>query len=368
MEKGGALFEIFLAATGIQIFYLILFLLKLRVQKIGSPQTPEPVSVVVCGRNELENLRELIPVLLEQDYSSLEIVVVDDRSFDGSYDFIMNYASHDPRVRLVHIDETPSDFDHKKYALTLAMKAASYDRIILTDADCRPTSRNWIRQMASGFNDGKQITLGYSGYAKRGGLLNQFIRFDTLLTGMLYLSGAACGIPYMGVGRNMAYRKSFFMARKGFNGYLRHIGGDDDLFVNKNGTGHNTGICVGPNSFVVSAPKTKWRDFFRQKIRHLSAGREYRFFSRLFPGFFILSQMAFWISALILLGLHLLPMIVGGVMLIRLVILWITCSVCATRLGDRNMVLVPLLDFLYVIYYLSTAPVALLTKKVQWKN
>lgn len=368
MEKGGVLLGVFLAAAGIQIFYLVLFLLKLRTQKNLPPQTSEPVSIVVCGRNELENLRELIPLLLEQDYDSLEIVVVDDRSYDGSYDFIMNYASHDQRVRLVHIDETPSDFDHKKYALTLAMKAASHDRIIFTDADCRPTSKNWVRQMAAGFDDGKQIILGYSGYAKHGGLLNQFIRFDTLLTGMLYLSSAACGIPYMGVGRNMAYLKTFFMSRKGFNGYLRHIGGDDDLFVNKNGTGHNTGICIGPESFIVSTPKTKWRDFFRQKVRHLSAGREYRFSSRVFPGFFILSQMAFWISALILLGLRLELIVVGGVAVIRLAVLWITCSVCASRLGDRNRGLVPLLDFLYVIYYLSTAPVALLTKKVQWKN
>src|SRR5690606_33778770 len=121
----------------------------------------------------------------------------------------------------------------KKYGLTLGIKAASHEWILLTDADCRPNSRRWIRSMSRYFDEDTQFVLGFSPYRATAGLLNLFIRFETMLTAIQYFSFGWLGNPYMGVGRNLAYRKSKFLEEKGFNNFLHVTGGDDDLFVNQ---------------------------------------------------------------------------------------------------------------------------------------
>ena len=133
----------------------------------------------------------------------------------------------------------------KKLALTIGVKAAHYDYLLMTDADCRPESRNWIREMMSGFICGGEqieVVLGYGAYFEKNTLLSSLINYDTLFIGLQYLGMAAAGYPYMGVGRNLAYKKDTFFKNHGFRGLLNERSGDDDLFVNKVTTRYNTAI------------------------------------------------------------------------------------------------------------------------------
>lgn len=331
--------------------------------------THQPVSVIVCAHDEEVNLRALLPLLLAQDHRQYEVIVVDDRSNDGTFDFLLSEADKDTRLRIVRVEHLPGHANGKKYALTLGIKAAHYDIILLTDADCRPVDTRWIQAMASPFNEQIQFVLGYSPYEQQPGLLNLFIRYETLFTAIQYLSFAWLGNPFMGVGRNLAYRKSLFLQNKGFNEYLGITGGDDDLFVNRHASGSNTAICVDSGAIVSSIPKQTWREFVQQKIRHLSVGRFYKFRHRFVTGLFSLSLVLSWLLGGVI--IFLLPdfLWISGALILRIFVISGTVYLFSKRVGHNFEVwAVPLLDFLFAIYYISTGTVALVTKKVQWKS
>jgi glycosyltransferase involved in cell wall biosynthesis len=367
------LFIVFLVAVGIQLIYLTFFLIAFLKKYKEDDATIQPVSVIVCAHDEEQNLRELVPLLVQQQHPSFEVIIVNDRSNDGTYDYLLHatqtQTNHNASVRMVHIDRAPAHVNGKKYGITLGIKAAKYDWIVLTDADCRPHSDQWLQAMSAKCSGGKEIVLGYSAYLQENGFLNLFIRFETLFTAIQYMSYAILGNPYMGVGRNLAYRKSLFLDNKGFNGYLGVTGGDDDLFVNQHATASNTAVCLGENSIVNSVPKRTWRDYFNQKVRHLSVGKKYRFGHQFLLGIFSISHALTWITGMPLLFIFSGYLWILGALVFRTSLMAFTTHRAAVRFGHKfESWSVPLLDFLFVIYYLSTAPVALLTKKIRWRN
>ena len=355
---------------GIQLIYLVILLIAFsRKATNGADQTP-PVSIVVCAHDEEKNLRELLPLLLQQHYPQFEVIVVEDRCNDGTYDFLLQATQMDIRLKMVRVLQLPEHVSGKKFALTLGIKAASFEWLLFTDADCRPTSDRWIRCMASHFDDAAQIVLGYSPYNRSPGYLNAFIRFESLLTGIQFIGWALLGKPYMGVGRNLAYRKALFLDNKGFNNYLRVTGGDDDLFVNQHATKANTRITIGQESLMPSAPKATWKDFLHQKLRHLSVGKHYGLSDRFWLGLFSLTWILTWCLVLPMMfaGSGIASFLWIGVLLREIAVMSLIHRASRT-LGDAfETWKTPLLDFNYAIYYLGTGLTALLSKRVRWKN
>lgn len=240
------------------------------------------VSIVVCAHNEERNLQDYLHSLLMQDYPNFEVIVVDDGSEDNTQTILKQYAQQHPLLYHTFVPRGARLISHKKLALTIGIKAAKYDYILLTDADCRPESRFWIREMIRGFQSNKtEIVLGFSPYFEKKGLLNRFICYDTLFCGLQYMGMAKTGHPYMGVGRNLAYRKETFFDHNGFQGLLGERAGDDDLFVNKVANSINTCVICNPNALTWSAPKYTWQEWIHQKRRHLSVSPKYNISSKL---------------------------------------------------------------------------------------
>ena len=292
------LFYLFLLAAGTQVCYWLFFLIGLaRIGKASKdmPSPTEGISIIVAARNELENLRKIIPALLNQNHQDFEVIIINDRSDDGSDEFLIEEEKNFQNLKALNIYDLPEHISAKKYAITLGIKAASNKQVLLTDADCIPSSDSWISEMANSFRDGKDIVLGFSAYKKLPGFLNYFIRFETLLTGIEYLASAANKLPYMGVGRNLAYKKDLFLENKGFFGYQETIGGDDDIFINKHSTSRNTAVVLSTDAITLSNPKTTFKEFWRQKIRHLHVGKSYSFKSKAGLGIFNLSWIFTWI-------------------------------------------------------------------------
>lgn len=361
---------VFFLAVLLQLVYLVLLMAGLRKKPDTTDrQFNHPVSVIVCAHDEAANLRELIPILLEQDHPQFEVIIVNDRSNDETYDLLLQMTSQYPQLRMVNVNHLPDGMHGKKYGLTLGIKAARHEIILLTDADCRPSSNQWITMMSSRFSAETEFVLGYSPYTKYPGILNLFIRFETLLTGMFYIAFARLGMPYMGVGRNLAYRKSMFLKVKGFTDLLPLVGGDDDLLVNRYAHKGNTVTCIGTGALVFSEPKKNFREFFWQKVRHLKAGIHYRFSHRAWLGFFSITQAAVWFLGIALLFSAPEWMYATGGLVLRTLVLCIAAHLAARRFGHAfESWAVPLLDILFVFYYLSTGWVALVSKKVPWKS
>lgn len=355
---------IFFTAVGIQVIYLLMLLAGV-FKKADKNQEVMPVSIVIAARNEFENLKILLPKLISQDYYDYEIIVVDDRSEDDTM-----LLKDDPAyssVKFIRIDNTPAHIQSKKYALTIGIKQAKNPVILLTDADCYPVSDQWVKAMASSYTINKKIILGYSGYISKKSFLNYFIRFETLLTGLQYLGWAGIGIPYMGVGRNLSYLKSFFQANKGYKKFQSMVGGDDDLFVNENATAANTAFAIGREALVLSEPKETWKAFFRQKLRHLSIGRFYRKRHKLLLSLFSFTQILTWVTFLLLLFSGAELYLAGLSFLIRLVVVAIVLAIVSRRFGyPYNVIGVPVLDFCYTFYYIFVGTAALFARKIRW--
>lgn len=235
-----------------------------------------PVSVVICARNEIKNLTEYLPTILTQNYPNFEVVVVNDRSWDGTEELLEQWEKKYSNLKIVKILDNDKFIAGKKFAVTMGIKAAKYDWLVFTDADCTPVSTHWLMDMQQSENEETEIILGYSPYLKKRGLLNALIRFETFFTAVNYLSFALKGMPYMGVGRNMAYKKALFFKNKGFAAHMHIPSGDDDLFVNAHAHKRNTEIRINKESQMWSEPNTSWSGYLRQKKRHFGAGKMYK--------------------------------------------------------------------------------------------
>lgn len=326
------------------------------------------ITVVVCARNELNNLTELLPLLNAQDYPDFEVLVMNDRSTDGTTTYLENDIADLSRVRFIRIDKEHEHVTPKKYALTIALKKAKFSTVLLTDADCRPATANWLAIMVAPLNNSKKaIVLGFSPYEKRPGWLNLLIQSETLFTAVQYFSLALAGRPYMGVGRNLGYRTSLFFANKGFYTHKNVMGGDDDLFINEVATGRNTAICLHPDAFAWSKPKETWSDWRLQKRRHLNVGKYYKPGHKFRLGLLIGSHVLTWALSLvtILIVSHhehyrvlftaqewLLLQIATGAFAFRLLTFWGIVGRISYRLAHTvHWAIIPYMDLVLSVYY-----------------
>jgi glycosyltransferase involved in cell wall biosynthesis len=354
---------------GIQLVYLLLFLIAFSKKRTDQTSLAQPVSIIVCAHDEEHNLRESVPLLLAQDYPIFELIIVEDRCNDGTYDYLLQATKEHETLKMVRVVNKPEHVNGKKFGLTLGIKAAKYDWVLFTDADCRPHSTTWIKEMAAPISGDKKIVLGFSPYRKSPGFLNAFIRFESFLTGIQFIGLALLAKPYMGVGRNLLYHKSLFLTNKGFNRHLGITGGDDDLFVNQHATNKNTTVALGSAALTFSIPKTTWQDFYYQKLRHLSVGKHYRFGDRLMLGLFSLSWLAVWLLAIPLAFYSPFVLWIAGLLLLRSSLLILLFYRAARTLGEPfELWAVPILDFVYTFYYLVAGTAALTAKRIPWKR
>ncbi len=262
------------------IYYIAYFRMRFAFSKVflfpSVSSTYIPISVVICAKNEEENLETNLPYILEQDYPEFEVVVVNDGSTDETGLILKILKDKYDNLKIISLNENINFFKGKKFPLSIGIKSSKYNHLLLTDADCRPCSKNWIKKMAEGFIPEKEIVIGYGTYLKKKGLLNHIIRFDTIYTGMQYFSFALANIPYMGIGRNLAYTKELFNREKGFTKHYCIKSGDDDLFVNSAATRNNVSCVIHPDSFTVSSPHSHWISWFKQKQRHLRTSFFYK--------------------------------------------------------------------------------------------
>jgi glycosyltransferase involved in cell wall biosynthesis len=268
---------LFIIMVMVQVFYYLYFYARVAFyRKTSQPEKTDPVSVVICARDEAINLRNNLPAILEQNHPDYEVVVVNDCSEDDSDMVLKELEQKYPHLRVTTIRKDEKFTHGKKLALTIGIKATRNECLLLTDADCRPVSPYWISTMARHFTKSVDIVLGYGGYDTRRSLLNNYIRYDTLVIAMQYFGFAMAGRPYMGVGRNLAYRRSLFFEQKGFASHRHLASGDDDLFVNQAARPDNVAYEFNPEGHTRAEAKNSMGTWMKQKKRHLTTGMHYK--------------------------------------------------------------------------------------------
>ncbi len=286
-----------------------------------------------------------------------------------------------PNLRYIRIDVEAAHVTPKKYALTIAMKKATYPTVLLTDADCRPASDQWLAGMMAPLqNESTQLVLGISPYTYKSGFLNFLIRSETLFTAVQYVSMALAGFPYMGVGRNLLYRRALFFKHKGFYNHMRVWGGDDDLFVNEAATSRNVAVSLHPDTFMTSTPKETWTAWRRQKKRHLNVGKRYKTGDKIRLGLITGTHVLTWLLGLVVAGyvvwlaitaqtealLQPLLLIATGLFLLRFGLFWGIIGRIGHRLEMVRWYAIPATDLTLAVYYcLSTIRLAFTWRQKQ---
>ena len=278
-QLGQLLFILFCLVTFTQVFYFLYFFTRLAFYKKKNKSTSQthPVSVIVCARDEAANLAKNLPGALVQQYkTSHEVIVVDDNSIDDTKYLLQEFKKTFKQLHPVFLKQEAKFIPGKKFPLSIGIKTAKYEVVLLTDADCVPASEYWIEQMQETYDDTTEIVLGYGAFNKRRGFLNKLIRWEAFSTAIQYFSYALAGIPYMGVGRNLSYKKTIFFRHKGFSAHNHVLSGDDDLFINMAATKINTKINIDADAFTLSEPAKTWSQYAKQKKRHYSTAKYYK--------------------------------------------------------------------------------------------
>jgi glycosyltransferase involved in cell wall biosynthesis len=276
----------------------------------------EPVSIVLCARDAYEYLVELVPVLLGQDYPDFEVVIVNDCSDDETEEYLKDLERREPRIKPVQLKQHLNFFNGKKFPLSMGIKSAQNDLLVLTDCNCMPTNNQWLRSVVNCYGKKTEVVIGYSPYVRKKGLLNYLMRFDAMQNALLYLSAALQGRPYMGIGKNLSYRKELFYRNKGFTSHYTTSVGDDDLFVSQVATKKNTEVLIDPDNAILTTPTGNFRKWARQKSSRYSTVPQYSGGARLLLSLFYISQFLFYTSFIALIALCMQPAfaITGGEM------------------------------------------------------
>lgn len=321
-------------------FYLFLFRKYTSFKPEKHKSLEEGVSVIIAAKNETANLDYLLSKLSEQEFPSFEVILIDDASTDGTLTVMKSFKELHKNgmfdVNIISID--PENSNGKKAALTKGIEAAKFEHILLTDADCQTNSKLWIRHMSNCFTKNVSLVLGYGAYEKRkNSFLNKLIRFETMLTALQYFSYAINGNAYMGVGRNLAYKKSTFLAAGGFDKHMHVRSGDDDLFVSQVANSENVSICDHQDSFTVSKAHIRFSAWIRQKRRHISTASHYKKTTKLMLGLFYLSQFSFYLLIILALITRTHLTYIFPLISVRFFVWYVTINRASVRLHEKDL-------------------------------
>jgi len=310
----------------VQILYYLIVFCKAAFNKPAQCELSklQPVSVIIAAKNEAENLKNNLPKILNQNHPNFEVIVIDDASSDKTRETLAEFKKKYKNLKILHTDKSKG----KKHALTIAINESKHELLLFTDADCYPISNNWIKRMTSLFSESKDIVLGYGAYRRDSSILSKFIAYDTFMIMMQYFGAAMIGKAYMGVGRNLSYKKQIWVKNNGFYSHKDIITGDDDLFIREVSTKDNTIIADDYDSITISEPEKNYKDFIKQKRRHISGAKKYNFTNKLLSGGELLSRALFYISII-------LTIIIVGIIpaIAAFLIVWIVKIVVINKLA-----------------------------------
>lgn len=350
------------------LYYIVSLILFLKKSKSDSNLKLDPISVVIAAKNEYDNLKEFLPLIMNQKEVEFEVVVVDDCSVDQSRVILEEYQARFPNFNYSFTTETKLFSGGKKMALSIGIKKAKFEKIAFIDADCYPSSELWLKELSKKL-DKRPIVIGYGAYEKKGGILNALIRFDAEWIAHKYLSWAQMGFPYMAVGRNMGYRSHLFFNNKGFSNHMHLKSGDDDLFMNEVAKTKMTAVLLCKEAYTISKAPLTIKEWIKQKRRHLTTGSSYSVKNKILLFVQSLMDYSFYTSLVALLLFKIdyqlwIYVLIGKVLTHLLTFYFFERKINRLALWY----LAPLLDIILLLFYPTIVALNLIERSNEWKK
>jgi glycosyltransferase involved in cell wall biosynthesis len=329
----------FAVVTLVQLIYFWLLFVRLAFYKKAFEETEEkPVSLVIIANNQYRDVNENLAAFLEQAHRRYEVVLVVDNSEDGTMELMDEFTKKYPHLRIVELTQSLNWFSGRKFPLSLGIKSAYSDLILLTNIDCRPASEQWITEMAAAMQPRKEIVLGYSSWRTKS-KINKWLRFTAFYDALLYLSMALNGIPFKGIGRNLSYTRELFYRHKGFSAHYTISAGDDELFVNKTATRRNVSVQISPGSRIDQVRPYSFRRWLISERNRLGIRRYFKAGHRLLIETYNLSLFLFFALLATLLILKAPWISVAAIFALRFISQLIIFGLIQKRLHEKSLLL-----------------------------
>lgn len=368
---------ILLLSITVRLGYVLYFfghIFRLPKSEAPVPTPAKFVSVIICARNEAENLRKNLPEILAQRYANetgkymYEVIVVNDASEDETEVLLSELSAQHAHLRIVSVDKHETrTLPGKKFALGKGVNEAKGELLLFTDADCRPASREWLQKMVAALNTGKEIAVGVGKYETKPGLLNAFVQWETMHSFLQYGTYLMAGKPYMAVGRNLACTKSAYQLAASSDAWNKLPSGDDDLLMAAAATSSNTALVTGAQAFTLSPAKDNWQDWIRQKQRHLSTGKYYRPGIKAWLSVYASAHAAAWVCFLILLFTPTWSVALGAMFCQCMVYWYLWVYTYGVMKEKVSWFLLSLFDLGWMVYNFAFSPYIIFKNKQLWK-
>jgi len=352
----------------VQFVYLILLIKFIfsGKQKNKEPNLPS-VSIIVTSRNYLDQLKELLPTLLSQDYPDFEVVVVDDCSTDGT-DWLLAELkiSHGNLKTTKIIQET--DFPNA-LAITIGVRASSKDWLVYLSPLCRVNDNQWLRNYAQRLEPDKEVSIGYMHHNDATGGYKSWIRFENFTSYLLSGAGKAWGVAMPVFEYNIAYRRETFLELRGFAAVLDSPFSENELFINKIATKKNMVLQINKTTPISFLGETEWIDMVEFKKKQLMLRRKLSSGQRFFRSLNLISRLTLTATLVLLLIVSSLQFWILGAWAFLLVFETVWIAVATKKLGEKNflpMLLIykaflPIINGCFIINQLFTG------QKRKWK-
>jgi len=345
-----ALLAGFVVMFFIQLIYqLMMAIFTLSAKKKVSREDYPSVSVIIPSRNYEENLRELIPTLLEQDYPDFEVVVVDDCSFDGTEFYLSELKLQYNKLKTTRIIQE-TDFPNA-LAITIGIRAATKEWLVFLNPLCQVPGKEWLKSFANELRPKTEVVFGFVKYARTKGSMQRFVRYENFDSFILYGSARYLGLPMPVSDMNIAYKREQFLVRRGFAAVLDSPFSENELYMNKIATRKNSVYLLDRSTTVTYAGETDWYDGMNFKKKQLLLKRKFTFGQSIYLWINIISRIIFDLSMVALLILSPWRIWVAGVWLFKIIHELIWGIVAMKRLGEKRL-------FPGLVFFRSIIPIA----------
>ena len=320
----------------IQLFYQLLMAhFSLSGKKKDKPVDYPSFSIIVPSRNYEENLRELVPTLLEQDYPDFEVVVVDDCSYDGTEWYLNELKLQSTKLKTSRIIQE-TDFPNA-LAITIGIRAASKEWLIFLNPLCRVSGKDWLKSFAEELNPKSETAFGFVKYTNSYGSMRKFIKYENFDSFILYGSARYLGLSMPITDMNVAYKREQFLSRRGFAAVLDSPFSENELYLNKISNRSNSVYLQSRASAVSFVGDTDWYDGMNFKKKQLLLKKKFTVGQSIFLWTNTISRLVFDISMIALLILSPWRIWVAGIWLLKIIHELVWGIVSMKRLGEKNL-------------------------------